>query len=119
MLGVSRTASDKDIKRAFRKLALKLHPDVNKAPGAAKAFTAAKEAYETLSDVKRRREYDISLETGRVGGLGGEVVWRTCALAGGKSSCALAGDWQEAGPSSCACVAGCAPQPRQQRAMWL
>jgi molecular chaperone DnaJ len=70
VLGVTRTASDKDIKRAFRKLALKLHPDVNKEPGAAKAFTAAKEAYETLSDVRRRKEYDISLESGRVGGPG-------------------------------------------------
>lgn len=68
VLGVTRTASDKDIKRAFRKLALKLHPDVNKEPGAAKAFTAAKEAYETLSDVRRRKEYDVSLESGRVGG---------------------------------------------------
>jgi curved DNA-binding protein CbpA len=63
VLGISRAASEKDIKSAFRKQALKLHPDVNKSPGADKAFTACKEAYETLSDGERRREYDISLES--------------------------------------------------------
>ncbi len=84
---MGRTASDKDIKRAFRQLALKLHPDVNKQPGAAKAFTAAKEAYETLSDTKRRSDYDQSLESGRVGGLAGwrcehEVVAPVCSSCG-------------------------------------
>lgn len=70
VLGVARGASDKEVKTAFRRLALKLHPDVNKAPGAEAAFTACKEAYEVLSDARLRREYDAGLDAGRVGGRG-------------------------------------------------
>lgn len=58
-LGVSRGASEKDIKQAFRRLARKYHPDVN--PGDKKAesqFKAVREAYEVLADPLRRREYD-------------------------------------------------------------
>jgi len=59
VLGVSRTAPDREIKRAYRHLARKYHPDVN--PGKKNAETAFKEvneAYEVLSDAKKRREYD-------------------------------------------------------------
>ena len=58
VLGVSRSGSDADIKRAYRKLARKYHPDVNKAPGSIDKFKEATEAYEVLSDVKKRRMYD-------------------------------------------------------------
>lgn len=49
-LGVERGATPQELKRAYRRLALKLHPDVNKAPDAAERFAEAKEAYSVLSD---------------------------------------------------------------------
>jgi len=58
VLGVSRGASEADIKRAYRKLARKNHPDVNKAPDALDKFKEATEAYEVLSDSEKRQMYD-------------------------------------------------------------
>src|SRR5918911_4200612 len=58
VLGVSRTASEADIKRAFRKLARELHPDVSEAPDAEERFREVAEAYEVLSDPDRRARYD-------------------------------------------------------------
>jgi molecular chaperone DnaJ len=58
LLGVSRTASDADIKRAFRTLARELHPDVSSAPDADVRFRDVAEAYEVLSDPGRRATYD-------------------------------------------------------------
>jgi molecular chaperone DnaJ len=59
VLGVSRQASSSDIKKAFRKLARELHPDVNTDdPHAEEKFKAAAEAYEILSDAERRSVYD-------------------------------------------------------------
>ena len=55
-LGVERTADDKAIKTAYRKLARKFHPDVNK--GSATRFQEVNEAYEVLSDPEKRRRYD-------------------------------------------------------------
>jgi DnaJ-class molecular chaperone len=57
-LGVSRTASDKEIKSAYRKLARQYHPDVNKDPKATDRFKLINEAYEVLSDPKKRSKYD-------------------------------------------------------------
>lgn len=59
VLGVTRTASDADIKRAFRGLAQQWHPDVNKEPGAEQRFKEINEAYQVLSDPQRRRAYDM------------------------------------------------------------
>jgi len=57
-LGVDKNASLKDIKKAYRKLALKLHPDVSKEKNAEEKFKKLAEAYEVLSDDKRRKSYD-------------------------------------------------------------
>src|SRR5579884_2589855 len=58
VLGVSRSASDDDIKKAYRKLALQYHPDRNKAPEATERFKEATEAYQVLSDAEKRSLYD-------------------------------------------------------------
>ena len=58
VLGVARGADDGEIKKAFRRLARELHPDVNKEPDAEDRFKEAAEAYEVLSDTDRRATYD-------------------------------------------------------------
>ncbi len=58
ILGVDRGADEKQIKSAFRKLARKYHPDVNKDPGASDKFKDINEAYEVLSDPQKRQRYD-------------------------------------------------------------
>jgi len=57
-LGVERSASEKDIKQAYRRLARQYHPDVNKSPGAEDRFKEINEAYQVLSDSDKRRTYD-------------------------------------------------------------
>src|SRR5213078_3910603 len=59
VLGVNRDASEEDIKKAYRKLAMKWHPDRNPDnPKAEEHFKEAKEAYEVLTDAKKRPAYD-------------------------------------------------------------
>lgn len=58
ILGVSRDATEKEVKSAYRKLARKYHPDVNKEAGAAEKFKDLNEAYEVLSDKDKRQRYD-------------------------------------------------------------
>ncbi len=72
VLGVSRTASEEEIRKAYRELARKYHPDVNKAPGAAEKFNEVQEAYDTLSDPEKRAKYD---QFGRVRVEAGAPPW--------------------------------------------
>jgi molecular chaperone DnaJ len=77
VLGVAKNASDDDIKKAYRKLAMKHHPDRNQGEDAKKAeekFKEAKEAYEMLSDAQKRAAYDQFGHAGvdpNMGGRGG------------------------------------------------
>ncbi|QEU46714.1 molecular chaperone DnaJ [Schleiferilactobacillus harbinensis] len=74
VLGVSRDASDDDIKHAYRELSKKWHPDVNKAPDAEQKFKEINEAYEVLSDPQKRAQYDQYGQAGMNGagaGAGG------------------------------------------------
>ncbi|CAK9808401.1 DnaJ protein homolog 1 [Anthophora plagiata] len=70
ILGISKNASDDDIKKAYRKLALKYHPDKNRSAGAEEKFKEIAEAYEVLSDAKKREVYDKFGEEGLKGGAG-------------------------------------------------
>ncbi|QXP84391.1 DnaJ C-terminal domain-containing protein [Methylococcus sp. Mc7] len=67
IMGISRDASQEEIKRTYRKLARKFHPDVSKEPDAEERFKEINEAYEVLQDKERRAAYD-RLASGRSAG---------------------------------------------------
>ena len=76
VLGVEATADAKQIRQGYRQQALKYHPDKNSAPDAKERFVQIGEAYETLSDATRRRQYDalggdVARSAGGGGGGGG------------------------------------------------
>lgn len=72
ILGVSKDADDDTLKKAYRKLALKFHPDKNKSPGAEEKFKEISEAYDILSNKEKRKIYDQVGEEGlKSGGFGG------------------------------------------------
>ena len=86
LLGVSRNASDADMKRAYRKLARELHPDVNPDEAAQAKFQEISAAYEVLSDPEKRRIVD----------LGGDPLENAAAGAGGFGGFGNLGDVFEA-----------------------
>src|SRR5947208_16392850 len=76
-LGVSKTASDDEIRSAFRKLARKYHPDVAKDKKTAEEkFKEINEAYEVLSDTERRKKYDqLGADWNKPGGIQPTPQW--------------------------------------------
>ena len=72
VLGLSKGASEEEIKKAYRKMAKKYHPDINKEPGAEEKFKEINEAYEVLSDPQKKATYDQFGHAGMDGaGFGG------------------------------------------------
>ena len=71
VLGVDRSASQDEIKSAFRKLAKKYHPDVSKEPDAEAKFKEIQEAYAVLSDEENRKKYDQFGHAAFIGGGAG------------------------------------------------
>lgn len=60
ILGLGNTCSVEDLRKAYRKLSLKVHPDKNKAPGSEEAFKSVSKAFQCLSNEETRRKYDVS-----------------------------------------------------------
>lgn len=69
ILNLTRNATDADVKKMYRKLALKFHPDKNKDPGAGEKFKQISEAFDVLSDPQKRATYDQFGEEGLKGGV--------------------------------------------------
>lgn len=81
VLGLSKGASTDEIKKAYRRLAKKYHPDVSKEENAIEKFKEVQEAYEVLSDDQKRAQYDQFGHAGANQGFGGFAAEETSAVA--------------------------------------
>ncbi len=77
VLGVDRSASQDEIKKAFRKLAFQYHPDRNKSPDAEEKFKEFSEAYAVLSDPEKKQQYDMFGHAGISGRYSAEDIFNT------------------------------------------
>jgi molecular chaperone DnaJ len=82
ILGLSKEASAEDIKKTYRKLALKFHPDKNKEAGAEERFKEISEAYAVLSDSEKRAQYDRFGHAGINGQYSAEDIFRGADFSG-------------------------------------
>ncbi|ESO86660.1 hypothetical protein LOTGIDRAFT_128634 [Lottia gigantea] len=71
ILGITKSSNEDEIKKAYKKMALKYHPDKNKSPGAEEKFKEIAEAYDVLGDPKKREVFDKYGEEGLKGGMPG------------------------------------------------
>ena len=83
ILGVARNADKEELKRAYRRLARKYHPDVNKEPGAEESFKEISRAYEVLSEPEMRSRYDRFGEAGVTGAGAGAAGFQDLSDLGG------------------------------------
>ncbi|MBC8523261.1 DnaJ domain-containing protein [PVC group bacterium] len=83
VLGVDRSATADEIRKAYRSLARKYHPDVNKENDASTKFAEVQEAYDTLSDAEKRKMYDQFGSAGPQGGFRGDPRWHQPSGYGG------------------------------------
>ena len=107
VLGVERNASDEEIKKAFRKLAVKYHPDRG---GDEAKFKEISEAYETLSNPDKRKEYDQMLMFGGIPGAGGGSGYSYSGTSG-------ASPWGDISAASSTARAWAAPTGRRASAV--
>ncbi|MGA9829633.1 MAG: DnaJ domain-containing protein, partial [Trebonia sp.] len=82
MLGVRRDASSDEIKRAYRRLARELHPDVNPDPETQEKFKEISQAYDVLSDPEKRQMYDLGGDPFAAAGAGGAAGFGGFGAAG-------------------------------------
>ncbi|KAG6531082.1 chaperone protein dnaJ 20, chloroplastic-like [Zingiber officinale] len=99
LLSVSRTAGPSEIRTAYRRVALRWHPDACRSAGEerryAERFMEAREAYEVLSDPVRRRDYDLALSGGRwASAVGAAPVFRERRPRGRGGDAAAFGNWE-------------------------
>ncbi|MEQ9095365.1 MAG: DnaJ C-terminal domain-containing protein [Phycisphaerales bacterium] len=125
VLGVKRSATQEEIRAAYRKLARELHPDVNKAPDAAEKFAEVQTAYDVLGEPEKRAQYD---RFGRAGaaaaaGAGGGAHYSWSNVGGGRGGAASDFDLDDLGSmfdaffgGGGAAGGGAGPTPRGARA---